>query len=139
MAGANVIYGAGMIESGMTFDYGQLALDDEIARLVKQFVAGIRVDDESLAVDDIRAVGSQGDFLSLDATMTHMRELSRPELMDRRVREEWAAAGGTDVYHRAMDRARHLLETHQPLALPDGVSDELRSIIAATERELSLA
>ena len=36
--------------------------------MIKHVVGGIRVDDESLAVDDIAAVGAFGDFLSLDAT-----------------------------------------------------------------------
>ena len=31
LAGANQIYGAGMIESGVTFDFGQLVMDDEFA------------------------------------------------------------------------------------------------------------
>jgi len=127
-----------MVESGMTFDFGQLVLDAEIARLVKQFVRGIRVDDETLALDDIHAVGSHGDFLALDATMRHMRELSQPELIDRRVREEWLERGGDDVYQRALGKARQLLETHEPLPLPDGVPDELRRIITGAERELGV-
>jgi trimethylamine--corrinoid protein Co-methyltransferase len=138
LAGANLIYGAGMIESGVTFDYGQLVLDAEIARLVRQFVAGIRVDDEALALDDIHAVGSSGDFLALDSTMRHMREQSQPRLIDRRVREEWLELGATDVYQKSLARARQLLETHRPLPLPDGVPEQLTAIIAAAERELGV-
>ena len=49
LAGANLIYGLGMIESGMTFDFGQLVMDNEFAGMIKQCVRGIRVDDEALA------------------------------------------------------------------------------------------
>ena len=91
MAGANQIYGAGMIESGVTFDLGQLVMDNEIARMIKFTVGGIAVTDETMAVDDIARVGAFGDFLSLDATLRHMRELSQPEVLDRRVREDWEA------------------------------------------------
>jgi trimethylamine---corrinoid protein Co-methyltransferase len=136
LAGANLIYGLGMIESGVTFDYGQLVLDAEIARMVRQFVAGIRVDDEALAVDDIHAVGSSGDFLSLDSTMRHMREQSQPRLFDRRVREEWVEMGATNAYQKSLARARELLQTHQPLPLPDGVPEQLTGIIAGAEKEL---
>ena len=101
LAGTNLIYGLGMIESGVTFDYAQLVIDNEIARMVKHVVGGVRVDDESLAVDDIASVGSFGDFLSLDATMRHMRDTSQPELIDRRVREDWEARGSSDMYQRA--------------------------------------
>jgi trimethylamine---corrinoid protein Co-methyltransferase len=137
LAGTNLIYGLGMIESGVTFDYAQLVIDDEIARMVKQVVGGIRVSDERLAVDDIASVGSFGDFLSLDATMAHMREQSRPALIDRRVREDWEERGGTDMYQRALERAREILETHVPEPLPDDVTQRLRDIVDDADRELA--
>ena len=137
LAGTNLIYGLGMIESGVTFDYAQLVIDDEIARMVKQVVGGIRVNDERLAVDDIARVGSFGDFLSLDATMAHMREQSQPALIDRRVREDWEARGGMDMYQRAQLRAREILETHVPQPLPDDVRQRVRGIVDAADRELA--
>lgn len=30
LAGANLIYGTGMVDSGMALDYGKLIMDDEI-------------------------------------------------------------------------------------------------------------
>ena len=137
LAGTNLIYGLGMIESGVTFDYAQLVIDDEIARMVKQVVGGIRVNDERLAVDDIARVGAFGDFLSLDATMAFMREQSQPALIDRRVREDWQERGGTDMYQRAQGRAREILETHVPEPLPDDVRQRLRKIVDDTDRELA--
>jgi trimethylamine--corrinoid protein Co-methyltransferase len=137
LAGTNLIYGLGMIESGVTFDYAQLVIDNEMARMVKQVVGGIRVDDESLAVDDISRVGSFGDFLSLDATMRHMRETSQPELIDRRVREDWEARGGTDMYQRALVKARDILEDHRPEPLPDDVLRQIRGIVEDNDRELA--
>jgi trimethylamine--corrinoid protein Co-methyltransferase len=38
LAGANLIYGLGMIEMGMTIDYGQLVMDNEFARMIKHVV-----------------------------------------------------------------------------------------------------
>jgi len=63
---------------------------------------------------------------------------SSSKLIDRRVREEWAAAGSTTLYDRSLAEARRILETHQPEPLPDGVAAELRSIIEAAERELGV-
>jgi trimethylamine--corrinoid protein Co-methyltransferase len=135
LAGTNLIYGLGMIESGVTFDYAQLVIDDEMARMVKYVVGGVRVDDESLAVDDIAAVGSFGDFLSLDATMRHMRDTSQPELIDRRVREDWEQLGATDMYTRAMVKAKDLLATHKPEPLPADMLAEVRGIVDKADRE----
>ena len=139
MAGANLIYGAGMIESGVTFDCGQFVMDNEIARMIKHIVGGIRVDDESLAVDDIAAVGSFGDFLSLDATMRHMRELSQPEVLDRRVREDWEARGGTDLITRCNAKARQVLAEHHPEPLPDDVAARVHAIVEETDRAAGVA
>jgi len=134
LAGANLIYGLGMIESGVTFDFGQLVMDNEIARMIKHVVGGVRVDDESLAVDDIAAVGAFGDFLSLDATLRHMRELSQPTLLDRRVREDWEARGASDLAQRSLDKAREILETHRPEPLPDEVAASIHTIVEAADR-----
>jgi len=139
LAGANLIYGLGMLESGVTFDYGQLVMDDEFARMIKYSVAGIPVNDETLAVEDIAAVGSSGDFLSLDATYRHMREQSSPKLLDRRVREDWASMGSTDMYSRARARAIEILEAHHPEPLSDDVAAEIRTIVVGAERELGVA
>lgn len=139
MAGANQIYGAGMIESGVTFDLGQLVMDDEIARMIKFVVGGIAVSDETLAVDDIARVGAFGDFLSLDATLKHMRELSRPSVLDRRVREDWEARGASDLATRTRARALELVESHQPMPLDPDVAEQVHRIIQAADRERGVA
>ena len=139
MAGANQIYGAGMIESGVTFDLGQLVMDNEIARMIKFAVGGIAVTDATMAVDDIVNVGAFGDYLSLDATLTHMRELSQPEVLDRRVREDWEARGATDLAARARARALDLVESHEPLPIDPDVAEQVHRVIEAADREKGVA
>lgn len=138
MAGANLIYGLGMLESGVTIDYAQLVMDAEFARMVKFAVPGIPVNDQTLSVDVIHEVGPFKDFLSHDDTYAGMRGQSSSKLIDRRVREEWTAAGATSIYDRSVAEARRILETHVPTPLSEGVAAELRSIIEAAERELGV-
>ena len=128
-----------MIESGVTFDLGQLVMDNEIARMIKFAIAGISVTDETMAVDDIARVGAFGDFLSLDATLKHMRELSQPEVIDRRVREDWEARGATDLATRARARALELIESHQPLPMDPDVAEQVHRIVEAADREKGVA
>ena len=136
MAGANLIYGPGMLESGITFDFAQLVLDNEFARMIKQTIRGFTVDDESLAVDVIKSVGPSKDFLAHDHTLKHMRTHSRPELIDRSGVETWRASGATDSYQRALDKTRDILRNHKPDPLPQKVLADIRSIITETEGEL---
>ncbi len=76
--------------------------------------------------------------MSLDSTYKYMRSQSQPKLIDRRVREDWAAAGGGDLYQSAMAAARELLATHEPEPLPAEVLATLRAIVEGTERELGI-
>ena len=136
MAGANLIYGPGMLQSGITFDVAQLVLDNEFARMIKQTVRGFTIDDESLAVDVIKSVGPSKDFLAQEHTLKHMRTHSRPELIDRGGMEMWQASGATDSYQRALEKTHDILLNHQPDPLPDKILAEIRSIITETEGEL---
>jgi trimethylamine--corrinoid protein Co-methyltransferase len=138
LAGANLIYGLGMIEMGMTIDYGQLVMDNEFARMIKYTVQGIPVNDETLAVDVINEIGIGKDFLSHDSTYKHMRSQSHPELIDRKMREDWVQAGSTDIYQRAMEQARFILENHKPDPLPEDVLSTIRSIVEEAEADLGV-
>jgi trimethylamine--corrinoid protein Co-methyltransferase len=135
LAGASIIYGAGMIESGVTFDCAQLVMDNEFAQMIKFVVNGIELDDERLMVDEIHKVGAFGDFLSLDSTYRHMREQSQPRLIDRRVREEWLEDGATDLYARSLARAREIIETHEPEPLDADVVEQMRAFVLEADRE----
>jgi trimethylamine--corrinoid protein Co-methyltransferase len=135
LAGANLIYGAGMIESGVTFDCAQLVMDDEWAAMIKQVVGGVPIDPERLLLGDIAAVGPFGDFLSLDSTLRHMREQSQPRLMDRSAREDWQAGGASDLYERARLRALELLESHRPEPLDAVVAARMRRIVDEADRQ----
>jgi len=123
---------------GMTIDYGQLVMDNEFARMIKYTVAGIPVNDETLAVDAIKEIGIGKNFLSHDSTYKHMRSQSQPELIDRKMREDWVREGSTDIYQRALEQARFILENHKPDPLPEDVLAAIRSIVEEAEEELGV-
>lgn len=127
-----------MLESGLTFDFGQLVLDCEFVRMIKHTIGGFVVDDESLAVEVIKAVGPARDFLTEEHTLKHVRTHSRPEFIDRGGMEKWKAAGATDSYAKAVEKTRDILQNHQPAPLPVKVAADIRSIITDTEGELGI-
>lgn len=139
LAGANLIYGPGMIESGMTFDYGQMVMDAEFVRMIKFAVGGIPVNDDTLSVDLIKEVGQFKDYLAHENTYKHMRMYPQPKLMDRRMRGDWEASGSKDMYANAMKAARTILKEHKPAPLSDHVLGELRSIVQGAEEELGVS
>ncbi len=138
LAGANLIYGLGMLEMGVTFDFGQLVMDNEFAQMIKYCVAGIPVNDETLSGDVIKEVGPFSDFLSHEQTFQNMKSGSHPKLIDRRNRDNWEKDGATDLHRRALDEAKRILEDHQVERLSDEVKAELRAIVEETEGHLGV-
>ena len=140
MGGLNLIYGAGMIESGVTIDYGTLVMDNDIARICKYVLRGIPTNDATLMVDEIIEVGSEEDFLSRMSTLKLMREhQSKAGNIDRRVREEWEMDGGKDMYARCNEMAKDLVESHKVAELPSDVKDQISAIVAKAEKDAGVA
>jgi trimethylamine--corrinoid protein Co-methyltransferase len=67
-----------------------------------------------------------------------MKSQSRPELIDRQIREVWEKAGATTAYERAVAKAKWILENHKPEPLPDNVLAKIRAIIDETEKEMGI-
>jgi trimethylamine--corrinoid protein Co-methyltransferase len=124
-----------MIESGVTMDLGELVIDNQLIAMIRKFVAGVPVSDETLATDVIHEVGPGGEFLSHEHTLRHMAESSRPALFDRRVREEWLELGGSDLATRARAEASRVLAQHQIEPLSAEVTAEIRQIVERADRE----
>lgn len=135
MAGANLIYGAGMLELGITYDYAMMVMENEMAAMIKKSVQGISVSDETVAVDVIKQVGSAGNFITQDHTFTHMRTQSQSRLIDRRMRGSWLDVGGKDITEKAYAKAIEILETYKPEPLPEEVAARLRAIVEEAEKE----
>lgn len=112
LAGGNFIHdAAGFLEFCMTASYDKLVLDNEILGMVMRAVQGIEVNQDTLALDQIRRVGAGGHFVSNRHTRKYMRtELFSPQLSDREDRITWAEAGSKDTWARAAEKARAILD-----------------------------
>ena len=137
--GANVIYGAGMLENGICVDLAKMILDCEVFRMIKMTIGGISVTDENMAVDIIKQVGVGGEFLTHEHTLRFCRTAhSQSELFDRQTREAWIVDGKRDIVEKAYEKALDILNNHNPDPLPDEVVAELRAIVERAELEYGL-
>lgn len=92
-----------------------------------------------LAVDVINKVGPFKQFITEKHTFNHMKEMSQPTLIDRRVRDKWEKAGSQTMHEKAMDKARDILKNHKPTPLSDEVRAEMRTIVENVEAEIQEA
>ena len=130
MAGANMIYGLGMIDLGMTLDPAQLVIDNDIAKMVRRVLRGIPVDDVTMATDVIRSVGTGGHFLMEKHTVKNMRtHQSKPSIFNRNAYAHWEKAGKRDIADVAIEKSRRIIETHKAPPLPKDIGDKLHDIV----------
>lgn len=125
-----------MLELGITFDFAQLVIDNEIAEMIKYTIKGIDVTDYAMAVDVIKDVGIGQEFVSHAHTFGNFKtNQSNAALFDRRMRESWEELGGKDLLTRATEKAKWILENHKPDPLPPGTEALMEDIIAEAEEE----
>ena len=111
-----------------------MMLDCEIFSIIHKVMQGIVVNDETLALETIAAVGPGGNFLTQKHTRQHMRDVFLPQFMDRRPYAEWESRKD-DARDWALAKARTTLATHQPEPLDPQIAAELARILELSERE----
>ena len=124
-----------MLEAGMTFSFGQLVIDDEIAAMVKRIVNGVSLDDELMGVDLIKKVGIGNNFLTQRHTLNNIKtEQVQATIIDRRMRGAWEKRGSKTLIQSANQKAAELLKTHEPQPLPEDLIKELKRIVKSAEQ-----
>lgn len=136
LSGGNLIHDVGYIESGLTASYDQIVAMNELAGLVKRFMQGVEVTQETLAVEVIDRVGPMGHYLADDHTFKHFRENWIPALLDRTTFADWEAGGSESMRTRVRNRVLEILQNHQPEQLDTDLSSELERIIARAEKRV---
>jgi len=136
LQGNNMAHDVGYIDSGLTASMEMTVMNDEIIGLVRRFMSGIEVNEETMALDVIDQVGPGGHFLAEDHTLRHFRENWYPTLIDRTKYETWLEEGDLTYGQRANARVRQILETHHPEPLPDEIRLAVRAIVQRADARL---
>ena len=130
-SGANLVYeSAGMLASLLGACLESFVIDNDALGAVNRSVRGVDIDDESLSVETMREVCTEGPnhFLGHPQTLGLMqREYVYPEVGDRASPKEWGEQGSTNVVERAAARVRETLGTYYPTHIPPSVDARLRA------------
>jgi len=130
MAGSNLNHDVGYLDFGRTGSLEMIVVLDEIIDQVRRMNAGIPVNQELLAVDAVRDVGADSNFLTHPHTLKHMRATQwRPRLISRAGFEKWQAAGQTTLMDRARARLKQILAEHQPAPIEAATAAEIQAAV----------
>jgi trimethylamine--corrinoid protein Co-methyltransferase len=96
----------------------------------------VELDETSMALDVIDAVGPGGAFLDIEHTRRNYRAAQWiPRLIDRRRWNAWRDAGGPTMTDRLNAEVLRILESHHPEPLPVDKAREIAKILAAREAQ----
>jgi trimethylamine---corrinoid protein Co-methyltransferase len=132
VSGANMIQNIGYLDSAMTGSMELMVLCDEIIGWMKHYLRDIEVSEETLALETLRQVGPDGDFLGSEHTVQHLRDDWMPTLFDRGSRETWVEEGSTTLQQRANRKVRSAVQDHRAPSLPATVCTALDAFLMST-------
>jgi len=131
LSGASVIMLHGGVYGELSWHPIQAVLDDDIAGMVGRFFDGIKVSDETLAIDLINKVGPiPGFYLDKEHTRTWWKkEWFIPKSADRISYPEWSEKGCKSAIDYAKERTEEILATHKPKPLTASQEAEIEKIL----------
>jgi len=128
LVGANLIH-----DAGSWLDHGSLAspafmvLVNEILYMVNQFMRGLPVNDDTLALDMIDKIGPGGHYLYEDHTLNHFKDVWYSDLFDRTIYQTWFEQGAKRFEERLREKTEKVMQ-HQPVPLPEDVQREMEQM-----------
>ena len=134
LSGNNIIHDLAFLESAKGGSMALLAIADEIVGMLRRFMKGARIDDETLALDAIKSAGFGGSFLTLKHTLnTYSKEHIPADLFDRLPWDEWERTGSKSLKERAQEKVQGILREHEVEPLQEGVGEKAKEIIRRFE------
>ncbi len=101
---ATLLHDLGYLESGMQGALEGLVLGDELIGYARALLEELPVDDETLALAEVEAIGPGGTHLGTKMTRARFRDFWRPSLFDQSAHERWAAQGSATLLERVRAR-----------------------------------
>ena len=139
LAGLNLCHDVGYMNSGLLGSLEAILLGNEIISAVSSFMDGIQINEETLALEIINKVGSDGNFLHEEHTRKFLRQESwYPQFLNRKQLKSWQSEGGRTVNQALREKACQIIEEDAPLLISEVEAKELDKIITAREKQLDI-
>ena len=127
--GVNLVHDVGYLDCAMTGSLELVSFCAEVISWLRQYLKGIEITDETLALDLIHEAGPDGHFLEAEHTLRHVREAWAPKIMDRLDFPRWEEMGSTTLQHRANLHVKEILENHRAEPLTEQINKKLEEIV----------
>ena len=129
--GANfILHSAGFLDGLLSMSYEKFMLDADYCGALHSYLAGVTVDDNSLAISAFEEVGPGNHFLGCAHTMAnYTTAFFDSKISDNDPFETWQDNGSLDSAVRANKRWKKALAEYQAPALDESIDEALKDFI----------
>ncbi|PZU81987.1 MAG: trimethylamine methyltransferase [Shinella sp.] len=134
--GANfILHSAGFVDGLLSMSYEKFVMDTDFCGALHSYMAGVVVDDNTLAMDAFLEVGPGSHFLGSAHTMrNYQTAFWDSAVSDNEPFEKWAEAGSTDMATRANKQWKKTLAEYQAPPLDLAIDEALRDYVERNMR-----
>jgi len=130
---ATLLHDVGYLEAGLQSSYESILLGNELIGYTKAFMSELKVDDEALALAEIKAIGPGGNHLARPYTRKHFRQIWQSDLLDTTPHDRWEAEGSKTLLDRLRARVAELRSEPRAFELSDEAKAGLDRVLAEVE------
>jgi trimethylamine--corrinoid protein Co-methyltransferase len=118
------------LDMDLVVDFPDLVFCNDCMAGIRRMASDLVVDEDSLALEVMKAVGPGGTFLSQDHTFDNFRrELWTPELLERRNWDLWETDGSLDIFKVAEKKALEMLAEKSAALLSTEVENQIDEVV----------
>ena len=132
LSGANLIHDVGYLDGGKTGTLPFLVMCDEFIDAARHIGSGTRINENTLAVEQIEKIGPAGQFISTVHTAKNFRnEIWLSKISNRDMWDNWEKQGKKDLHEKAKEKTREILLSHEPEPLSATAREEISRIVTS--------
>jgi trimethylamine--corrinoid protein Co-methyltransferase len=135
--GANFIFhSCGQLGSYISMSFEKWLLDEEVCRTLRRILTVMQITVESVDLETIKSVGSDGNYLIHPTTFNHCRNLYRPKLFTRDDYQNWHESGAKSVSEVAAEMLPKRLAEYTKPPIDDGLEQALSEFVSRRKKQL---
>ena len=135
--GANFIFQAcGQLGSYISMSFEKWLLDEEVCRILRRAITPMEISIESIDIETIKSVGSDGSYLMHETTFNHCRDLYQPKLFTRDDYQKWYEKGAKRAHEVASEMLPRRLEEYSKPPIDEGLEQALSEFIADRKKHI---
>ena len=135
LSGANLIHDLGFFSQGLCISPGFSLILDEIVSMIKRYLEGFEVNDQSLGLDLIDEIGPGGIYIDHEHTYKNFKQMWTPRVFDRTNFEMIDKESILDATQRAQKQAGEILKQHRPDPMSQGTLQDLTAVAQKWHRK----